>query len=70
MWITRLVTNCGGVLGGTMEFVLINKENIKAFIDRYLGTRIASLLHEGRSKNKFPREVATSFALRRSARIA
>jgi glutamate dehydrogenase (NAD(P)+) len=64
------VTNCGGVLGGTMEFASVDKENIKAFIDRYLQTRLASLLHEARSTNKVPREVATSFALRRSARIA
>jgi glutamate dehydrogenase (NAD(P)+) len=64
------VTNCGGVLGGTMEFASVNRERIKSFIDRYLGTRIASLLHEAKSKNKLPREVATSFALLRSARIA
>jgi len=59
------VTNCGGVLGGTMEFASVNKETINTFIDRYLGARIASLLKEAKSKNQLPRDVAVPCALAR-----
>jgi glutamate dehydrogenase/leucine dehydrogenase len=64
------VTNCGGVLGGTMEFASVSRENITAFIRRDIGIRIASLLNEAKSKHKSPREVAVAFALRRFKHIA
>jgi glutamate dehydrogenase (NAD(P)+) len=64
------VTNCGGVLGGTMEFASVSREKITAFIARHIGIRIASLLNEAKSKHKSPREVAVAFALRRFKHIA
>jgi glutamate dehydrogenase/leucine dehydrogenase len=64
------VTNCGGVLGGTMEFASVSGEKISNFINHRIGMRIAWLLNEAKSKHQLPREVAASFALRRSARIA
>ncbi len=64
------VTNCGGVLGGTMEFASVSREKITAFISRHIGIRIASLLNEAKSKHQLPREVAVTFALRRFENIA
>ena len=64
------VTNCGGVLGGTMEFASVSREKITAFIGRHIGIRIASLLNEAKSKHQLPREVAVPFALRRFNQVA
>jgi glutamate dehydrogenase (NAD(P)+) len=59
------VTNCGGVLGGTMEFASVSKEQIKHFIDRHIGLRVAWLLREAEGKSVLPREVAVPLALQR-----
>jgi len=59
------VTNCGGVLGGTMEFASVSRERIATFIDRHIGARIAWLLNEAKSKCVLPREVAVPLALHR-----
>jgi glutamate dehydrogenase/leucine dehydrogenase len=64
------VTNCGGVLGGTMEFASVSRERISTFINHHIGVRIAWLLNEAKSKHQLPREVAVPFALRRSNHIA
>jgi glutamate dehydrogenase (NAD(P)+) len=56
------VTNCGGVLGGTMEFASVSRERITAFIERYIGERIAWLLKEAKAKCVLPREVAVPLA--------
>ncbi len=64
------VTNCGGVLGGTMEFASISREKIATFINRHIGARIAWLLIEAKSKRQLPRDVAVPLALRRFRRIA
>ncbi|MGO8990043.1 MAG: Glu/Leu/Phe/Val family dehydrogenase [bacterium] len=64
------VTNCGGVLGGTMEFASISREKITTFINHHLGIRIAWLLNEAMSKHQLPREVVVPFALRRFSRVA
>jgi glutamate dehydrogenase (NAD(P)+) len=47
------VTNCGGVLGGTMEFASMKKKKIEEFIDLAIGSRMASLLDEA-TRNKVP----------------
>jgi glutamate dehydrogenase (NAD(P)+) len=64
------VTNCGGVLGGTMEFASVNGERISTFINHHIRVRIAWLLNEVKSKHLLPREVAVPFALRRFNHIA
>jgi len=46
------VTNCGGVLGGTMEFASVSRERISTFINHHIGARIAWLLKEAKSKNQ------------------
>ncbi len=52
------VSNCGGALGGTMEFAMHSKEFITAFIDQHLGVRIARLLEESARLKTPPRELA------------
>jgi len=64
------VTNCGGVLGGTMEFASVSREGISTFINHHIGARIAWLLNEAKSKHQLPREVAVPFALRRFNHVA
>jgi glutamate dehydrogenase/leucine dehydrogenase len=59
------VTNCGGVLGGTMEFASLSEEKIASFIDRYIGQRITWILSEAERKHLPPREIAIPLALRR-----
>ena len=59
------VTNCGGVLGGTMEFASVNKAMIAVFIDLHIGSRIASLLDESARRSILPREIAVPLALQR-----
>jgi len=59
------VTNCGGVLGGTMEFASVSKERISTFINHHIGVRIARLLNEAKSKHQLPRDLAVPFALGR-----
>jgi glutamate dehydrogenase (NAD(P)+) len=56
------VTNCGGALGGTMEFAMHSRQTIEAVIDRRLGERIARLLEES-ARRKIPlRELAEAEA--------
>ena len=64
------VTNCGGVLGGTMEFASVSRKNITAFIDGHIGERISWLLNEAKTKCVLPRDVATPFALYRFEKVA
>lgn len=64
------VTNCGGVLGGTMEFASIRREKITPFIDHHIGSRIAWLLNEAKAKCILPRDVAKPIALHRFEKVA
>jgi glutamate dehydrogenase (NAD(P)+) len=59
------VTNCGGVLGGTMEFASVDRGRIEEFIDRHIGERIAWILAEARRKGLVPREIALAVAEKR-----
>jgi glutamate dehydrogenase (NAD(P)+) len=63
------VTNCGGVLGGTMEFASVSRERITSFIERQIGRRIAWLLDEAARKHLLLREVAVPFALHRLEQV-
>ena len=64
------VTNCGGVLGGTMEFASVSRERISTFINHHIGVRIAWLLNEAKSKHRLPSEVVVPLALRRFNHVA
>ena len=63
------VANCGGVLGGTMEFASVGGEQIEAFIDRHIGARIAFVLDEAARRGVSPREIAAPIALRRFEQV-
>ena len=63
------VTNCGGVLGGTMEFASMKKEKIEKFIDMHIGPRVGSLLDDAARNNVPPTEIAMPLALRRFEEI-
>jgi len=59
------VTNCGGVLGGTMAFASIPHEKIRRFIVASIGSAVRALLAEA-SRSGLPlRAVAEAAALRR-----
>ena len=63
------VTNCGGVLGGTMEFASVKKNKIATFIDANLGPPVARLLEKAESQNLHPRVIATRLSLQRSEEV-
>ena len=63
------VTNCGGVLGGTMEFASVPRARIESFIDHHIGARIDSLLSESASQRILPRDIAVPLALSRFGRM-
>jgi glutamate dehydrogenase/leucine dehydrogenase len=58
-------TNCGGMLGGDMEFASIGRERIVSFIDRQIGARISWLLKEADRQHATTREIAVPFTLDR-----
>lgn len=59
------ITNSGGVLGGTMEFASVDRIGIGAFIESYIGPRIARLLGEADRQGVSPRDIAVPLAMRR-----
>jgi glutamate dehydrogenase (NAD(P)+) len=63
------VANCGGVLGGTMEFAAVGRGRIVAFIERHLGDRVGALLREAARQGVSPRDVAVPLALRRHEQV-
>ncbi len=63
------VTNCGGVLGGTMEFASIRREKITTFINRHIGTSIAWLLKEATDRNVLPRDIVSPLAIKRFKQV-
>jgi glutamate dehydrogenase (NAD(P)+) len=63
------VTNCGGVLGGTMAFAAVGKIRIAAFIDRHIGARAEWLLNEAARQGVLPREIAVRIAQRRFEQV-
>lgn len=62
------ITNCGGVLGGTMEFAGVGPAGIADFVRRRVGPRIGQLLEEAERRGVTPRDVAEPKALERNAR--
>jgi glutamate dehydrogenase/leucine dehydrogenase len=59
------VANCGGVLGGTMEFAAVPEAMIAEFADAHFMGRVAWLLAEADRLGESPREVAERIALAR-----
>jgi len=59
------MTNCGGVLGGTMEFASMSEARIHAFLDEYIGRSIALVLDLAKERNIPPARIAEPSVLRR-----
>ena len=67
--IPDFVANCGGVLGGTMEFAAIEKQRIAAFIRKEFGYRLNGLLKNAEKQGCTLRELAETQALRKMRQI-
>ncbi|WNM61112.1 Glu/Leu/Phe/Val family dehydrogenase [Candidatus Nitrospira neomarina] len=65
VYLPDFVANCGGILGSTMAFASIKREQIVSTMDRYLGDRVVWLLKEARLRQVSPREIAEPFARQR-----
>jgi glutamate dehydrogenase/leucine dehydrogenase len=59
------VTNCGGVLGGTMEFASVPGDRIMDFVRRHVDTLMAGILTEASGEGISPTAVATGRAMQR-----
>ena len=59
------VANCGGVLGGTMEFAAVSVPTITDFVDGHFAARVAWLLAEATRTGETIRTVAERLALAR-----
>lgn len=57
------LANCGGVLGGTMEFAGVTPRRIRAFVDAEFGQRVGTILDIAVREGVSPREVAEPIAL-------
>ncbi len=63
------VSNCGGVLGGTMEYAGYSQQRIKKTILEDLGDCIHSLLLDAARQNRSLRELATQISLEQFTRL-
>ncbi len=62
------VANCGGVLGGTLEFAGVKAERIATLVERQVAPMAESLLNRAADAGMSPRELAVSEALARHDR--
>ncbi len=69
VYLPDFVSNCGGVLGSTMAFASIKREQIVLAMERYLGDRVAWLLKEATLRKVSLREIAEPFARQRFEEI-
>jgi glutamate dehydrogenase (NAD(P)+) len=67
LWLPDFLTNCGGVLGGTMEFASMKRDEIKAFITDRIQAAAGAVLTEARHTGSSPRKVAERIARGRFA---
>jgi glutamate dehydrogenase (NAD(P)+) len=63
LYLPDFVSNCGGVLGGTMEYAGWSRHQISKTILEDLGNWIQSLLSAARRQNRLPGELAAEIAL-------
>ena len=69
MYLPDFVTNCGGVLGGTMEFASVKPERIAATIDDHIGRLASRLLDRAERQGVTPRSLVEPVAMERFERI-
>jgi glutamate dehydrogenase (NAD(P)+) len=63
------LTNCGGVLGGTLEFAGVPFDRIEVLIEEHLRRRVSDLLERAEQLGVAPRSIAESQALERHAMV-
>jgi glutamate dehydrogenase/leucine dehydrogenase len=63
------VTNCGGVLGGTLEFAGVRPTRIASFVEYHLKDAVGALLREADRQAIPPRAIAEPLALARHERM-
>jgi glutamate dehydrogenase/leucine dehydrogenase len=63
------LANCGGVIGGTMEFAGVSDGEIVSFIDRVLAPRIGGVLDLAAREGALPSTVAEELALASHAAV-
>ena len=63
------MANCGGVLGGTMQFASLGQDRIAEYIDRHIGGHVAAILAEADRQGVTPARIAEGIALRRFERF-
>jgi glutamate dehydrogenase (NAD(P)+) len=69
-YVPDFVANCGGVLGGTMEFAAVPEREIATFVDDHFAARVAWLLGEAARSGESVRVVAERVALARRLSLA
>ncbi|HUF90060.1 MAG TPA: Glu/Leu/Phe/Val dehydrogenase dimerization domain-containing protein [Gemmatimonadota bacterium] len=63
------LANCGGALGGTMEFAGVDDAGIRAFVEGEIGPRIGRVLDLADTRGVPPRAVAEEIALAHHAEV-
>lgn len=63
------VSNCGGVLGGTMAFAAVPRLQVHASVHGFVAAAVPPLLSEAARRGMLPSAVAEETALRRLARL-
>lgn len=67
--IPDFVSNCGGVLGGTLAFAGCSQATIEAFIRREIGHRLLGILQEAKGQSLPLRDLAIARALETRQRL-
>jgi glutamate dehydrogenase (NAD(P)+) len=63
------ITNCGGVLGSTLEFAAVRPARIASLIERHVGDQVSALLEQAERERVPPRALAEPLALARHERV-
>jgi glutamate dehydrogenase (NAD(P)+) len=69
LYLPDFVTNCGGVLGGSMELAGLSEKFIKNFIIQEIGRKISEILEVSQKKDLSPVEIAEIEAEKRFSGI-
>jgi len=65
LYVPDFVSNCGGVLGGTLEFAGVQPTRIASIVDRYVGESVGALVALADRRHVSLRAVAEPLALAR-----
>jgi len=63
------ISNCGGVLGGTLDFAGVARQRAQALIERVVEPAVTRLLADAERLATMPRTIAEPLALARHARV-